>query len=133
MAAPEVFSGWRQSLTANNVEIGDWLSDVSYEAEDDVQEFQGSNGKPKARTPSGQTLTFTFTVANHPTPMAVLEPAYYSTEDPKPTITFVLTEYPGRSITILATISHLTYNGGSGDIKTVDVETLPQSFSGMAS
>ncbi len=128
--APEIFSGWQQSVTADGTEIGSWVSDISYEAEDDVQEFQGSNGSAKARVVSGRTLSFTFTVGNHPTPMSILEPAYYNAD--KPPVTFVVTEYDGRVITIVATISHLTYQGGSGDIKTVDVETLPRSFAGMA-
>lgn len=129
MAAPEVFSGWRRSVTVNGTEIGDWVTDWNPEAEDDIQEFQGSNSSPKARNEAGRTLSLTFTVANHPTPMGLIEPAYYNT--PKTQLDIVSTDYAGREVTYTVRISHLTYNGGSGDVLTVDVETIVLSVSGI--
>lgn len=127
--APEVFSGWNRSVTANGVEIGSWITDYNPGAEDDIQEFQGSNGSPKARNESGRTLTLTFTVANHPTPLAVLEGAYYSS--PKTEVTLVNTEYPARAITDVVRITKLDYKGGSGDNLTVDVECIVLSRTGI--
>lgn len=122
MAAPDVYSGINRSVVLEGTEIGDWLSDFEFDAEDDVQEFQGSNGTPKARVPAGTTYGLTFTVANHPTPMGVLETLYYTS--PKPTGTMVVTYYAGRVKTYTLQITHLTESGGSGDVLTVDVEAV---------
>ena len=127
--APEVFSGWSRSITANGTEIGDWVSDWHPESEDDDGDFQGSNGKPKATFKTGNTLKLSFTVANHPTPMGILEPAHYAV--PQPVVTFVASEYSGRSITYTTTIRHLDYQGGAGDALTVDVDCRVTAVSGI--
>jgi hypothetical protein len=128
--APDVVSGWGRSLTIDGTEVGNALTDWNPEVQDDTTDFQGSNGSPKVELEAGRTHSLSFTVGNTPAVMALIEPKAYATP-PKPTSELVITEYPGRAITYVVTFRHLTYNGGSGDPLTVDVECGVRSVSGV--
>jgi hypothetical protein len=110
--------------------VGNALTDWNPEMQDDTTDFQGSNGSAQGRTRSGPHAQLSFTVGNVPAVMALIEPKAYATP-PKPTAELVVTEYPGRAITYVVTFRHLTYNGGSGDPLTVDVECGVRSVTGV--
>jgi hypothetical protein len=128
--APDINTGWQRQLTIDGTPVGQYLTDWNPEIEDDTTDFQGSAASAKAMPEVGRTLSLTFTVANVPAVMALIEPKAYALP-PKPTAVLVVTEYPGRELTWTVKFRHLTYNGGSGDALTVDVECTVISVTGV--
>jgi hypothetical protein len=121
MAIPDIplATGKEATYVLNGEDISLWVTNFEFDSERNVVESEGSGNSPTKRRPTGKTHSLTFTVENHPTPLAILEPAYY--DDPQPVLTFVVTR-GGREKTYQVQISHLTDTGGPGDALTYDVE-----------
>lgn len=120
LTAPVVYGARASAHTLDGTDIGQWVSDFEPDFEDDVIDFNGQDSRPTAQISDGFTYSFSATVANHPTPMALLETLYFTS--PKPDGTWVWTMPDGRVWTMTIQVQHLTPNSNSGSALTVDVE-----------
>lgn len=120
ITAPDVAGARGSSHTLNGIAVGEWVSDFEPDFEDDVIDFDGQDNRPTARVSDGFTYSLSFTIANHPTPMAILEELYFTR--PHDTATWVWTLPDGRTYTMTIEVTHLTPNSNSGSVLTVDVE-----------
>jgi hypothetical protein len=128
--APDINTGWQRQLTIDGTAVGQYLTDWNPEMENNTTDFQGSAGAAAARPVVGRTHSLTFTIANVPAVMSLIEPKAY-VDPPLPTAVLVVTDYPGRELTYTVRFLHPTYNGGSGDALTVDVECEVLSVTGI--
>jgi hypothetical protein len=121
MAIPDIplATGKEATYVLAGTDISLWVTDFEFDSERNVVESEGSGNSPTKRRPTGKTHGLTFTVENHPTPLAILEPAYY--DDPQPELELVVTR-GAQTKTYLMVVSHLTDTGGPGDALTYDVE-----------
>jgi hypothetical protein len=120
LSAPTVYGARGSAHTLDGLAIGEWISDFEPDFEDDVIDFNGQDSRPTARIADGFTYSLSFTVANHPTPMAPLETLYFTR--PKETGVWVWTTTDGRTYTMTIEVTHLTLNSNSGSALTADVE-----------
>jgi hypothetical protein len=126
LSAPTVYGARGSAHTLDGTAIGEWVSDFEPDFEDDVIDFNGQDNRPTAQISDGFTWSFSATVANHPTPMALIEDLYFTR--PKTTGTWVWTKPDGRVWTMVLEVQHITPNANSGSAMTVDIEGTVHSL-----
>lgn len=130
LSAPTVYPARKTGHVLNGETIGGWITDFSFSAEDDTEDFEGQQGLPTAVIPTGTTMTVSFTIADHPTPMAILEALKHdlNPDGSQQTGTHVRTKPDGRTHTYVYTVSSLEENASNG-VAEVEVECNVVSFS----